>query len=101
MDAITCGTNKHKAIFSFGIHSSEENARLLAISWLSTNHRQDYWIIALNLSPHKYLDHRRRFHGTFADMGSFLNPLQDHIVYCKNKNEETFVPTKARRCVIL
>ena len=101
MDAITCGTNKHKAVFSFDTHPEEENAKLLALSWLSVSQKREYWLIALNQSSDKYLHHRRQFHGNNAEMGSFLFPLQHHIIFCKNKNGETFIPTKARSCVIL
>ena len=99
MDAITFGTNKHKAIFSYSLYSNE-NAILLAKSWLSVK-SGDYWIIALNQSPEEYLKLRSKFYGDFVEIGPFLSELRDYIVFCKDKNGEISTPTKRSTCILM
>lgn len=87
-DAIVNGVDSHKAIFAFALISEKYRAKLLAESYLRTKTSNNYWIVAVNMSFREYDQYRKKFFGANLNIGSFLHPLRDKIIYCENGDGE-------------
>lgn len=104
-DAIYNGVNTRKAIFSYRLISSENSAMALGKSWSYHNQlKNNYWIIALRMSDLDYDQYRKKNRGIYNEIGTYLHPLLEKIIYCKNADDEKIILKEEinhPRCAIL